>query len=319
MAEVEKDLGDAIIPVRCPAYPEHIINVVPVQAGLDPEQDMGRLLTTFEGAEVSVGGSSTYPLGNVGGAYMEALDALSRTEYRKVKMIVNRTKAVGLVDVLPADLARAWASRALHPVLATSGQEILNAVAIALEFKTTKAARIIRISRNTLHRRVAKVFADVGCNPGRTLDRIVVSLAIQIIATHGVDTSHDHRVSLHEVLSVQPVQTWAEKFLRPLATDDRDLLRTVRAWVLAEFDADTAGAQLNIAGRTVRWRIQTAAEPLMERDLITIWPPTDEDPGEQRLSGIRPLTIALYATTPPGGARPALTDPAPPTAAPRFP
>jgi hypothetical protein len=52
----------------------------------------------------------------------------------------------------------------------------------------------------------------------------------------------------------------------------------------------------------------------MERDLITIWPPIDEDPGEQRLSGIRPLTVALYVTTPLGGARPPLTDPAAPPA-----
>jgi hypothetical protein len=312
LAEMEKDLGDTTLPVRCPAYPEHIINVVPVHTEHDPEQEIGRLLTTFDGARVSVGGSSPYPMANVGAAYTEALEALGRTEYRTEKMIVNRAKALGLADVLPADLARAWASRVLHPVLtATGGMQILSSVAMALEFKTTKASRIIRIHRNTLQRRVAKVFAALGFVPERTLDRVVVSLAIQIVATHGADPSPYREVSLDDVLGVAPVRGWAEKLLRPLATDSRDLLQTVRAWVLAEFDSAAAGHQLRLSDRTVRWRVQTA-ETLMERDLITIWPPTDEDPGEQRLSGIRPLTVALYVTTPPGGARPPLTDPAAP-------
>ena len=314
LAEVEKDLGDTALPVRCPAYPEHIISIVPVNSGHDPEQDIGRLLTTFDGARVSVGGSSRYPMANVGAAYSEALEALGRTEYRAEKMIVNRTKVLGLADILPADLARAWASRVLDPVLtATGGMQILSSVAMALEFKTTKASRIIRIHRNTLQRRVAKVFADLGFVPERTLDRIVVSLAIQIVATHGADPSPYRQVSLDNVLGVAPVRAWAEKFLRPLATDSRDLLQTVRAWVLAEFDSDAAGSRLHVSDRTVRWRVQ-AAETLMERDLITIWPPIDEDPGEQRLSGIRPLTVALHVTTPLGGARPPLTDPAAPPA-----
>ena len=78
--------------------------------------------------------------------------------------------------------------------------------------------------------------------------------------------------------------------------------------MLAAFDSEAAGRRLGLGDRAVRRRVRTA-ETLMECDLITIWPPTDEDPGEQRLSGIRPLTVALYVTTPPGGTRPPLTDP----------
>ncbi|WP_328373538.1 hypothetical protein OG800_50485 (plasmid) [Streptomyces sp. NBC_00445] len=310
-AEVEKTLGEAMLPVRCPAYPEHIINVVPVRPEYDPEKAIGGLITAFEGAQVSVGGSSPYSLVNVGGAYTEALEALGRTEYRSDKMIVNEKKVLGLADILPADLARSWASRVLHPVLAApGGMQILSSVAMALEFKTAKASRIIRLHRNTLHRRVTNVLTDLGFTPERVLDRIVASLAIQIVATHGADMSPDRTVTLDDVLSAAPVSVWADKFLRPLATDSRDLLGTLRAWVLAEFDTVTAAAQVQLSDRTIRWRVQEA-EKLMERDLITVWPPTDEDPGEQRLSGIRPLTVALYVTTPPGGARPALTDPSP--------
>jgi hypothetical protein len=224
-------------------------------------------------------------------------------------MIVNRTKVVGLADILPVDLARTWASGVLYPVLVSpGGQEIISSVAMALEFTTTKAARILDVHRNTLHRRVASVFSDIGYASDRTLDRIVVSLAIQIIAAHGADLSPDKMVSLHDVLKVDPVREWSEKFLSPLTADGGKLLQTAREWVLAEFDVDAAGAQLGIAGRTVRHRIERA-EPLMEKDLITIWPPTVEDPGEQRLSGIRPLTVALYASALPGGIRPALNAP----------
>ncbi|MEU5061284.1 MULTISPECIES: hypothetical protein [unclassified Streptomyces] len=52
--------------------------------------------------------------------------------------------------------------------------------------------------------------------------------------------------SLHEVLSGQEVSAWAAKFLRPLAADPKDLLHTLRTWVLAEFDPDAAGAQLHV-------------------------------------------------------------------------
>ncbi|MER5960363.1 hypothetical protein [Streptomyces sp. NPDC001893] len=47
----------------------------------------------------------------------------------------------------------------------------------------------------------------------------------------------------------------------------------------------------------------------MEKDLITVWPASNEDTDGQRLSGIRPLAIALYPTTPPGHARPLLPAP----------
>ncbi|MFJ9379310.1 hypothetical protein [Streptomyces sp. NPDC101455] len=306
MAEVDKYLGDATLAVRCPAYPDQIINVIPKQLGHDPEEDVSRLLTAFTEAKVRVGGSSPYPLVSLGSAYAEALDALGRTMRGSEKMIVTRTKAVGLADILPADLARTWASGVLYPVLVSpGGQEIISSVAMALEFTTTKAARILDIHRNTLHRRVANVFADIGYASDRTLDRITVSLAIQIIAALGADLSPDKTVSLHDVLTVKPVRDWAESFLDPLNIDDGKLLKTAREWVLAEFDVDAAGAQLGIAGRTVRHRIERA-EPLMEKDLITIWPPTVDDPGEQRLSGIRPLTVALYASALPGGIRPAL-------------
>ncbi|WP_326779188.1 helix-turn-helix domain-containing protein [Streptomyces sp. NBC_01445] len=310
LAEMEKHLDGWALSVRCPAYPQHIISVLPVQPGRkDSCERVRQLLESFQNSRVSAGGSLPHPLRDIAAAYGEALDALLHAAQRAEPMVVTATRTPALAEILPAAPARAWASNLLRPILTMQGgQEVLHSLGVALEFKTTAAARIIGVHRNTLHRRISKAFAGIGCRPDRTLDRVVVSLALQIIGAHGPDLSGQHTATLHDVLSGQAVSAWAAKFLRPLAADPKDLLHTLRTWVLTEFDPDAAGAQLHVSGRTVRWRVQEA-EPLMEKDLITGWPASDEDPGEQRLSGIRPLAIALYATTPPGAARPPLPDP----------
>jgi predicted DNA-binding protein (UPF0251 family) len=309
MAEVERNLEGQALAVRCPAYHEHIIIVVPQQPGHDAEHEILRLREAFRTADVAVGGSVPHPLEGVGNAYGEAADALARAAHHPERTVITAPRAPGLVDILPAGPAYAWASGFLQPILGMpkSGAQILEATAMALEFRTSAAARIIGVHRNTVARRVSQVCAGVGLNPERTLDRIALSLAIQIVNVHPRDDSgHRHDASLHNLLTHSHVRAWADKALRPLADDRRDLLRTLRAWVLAEFNADAAAARLGIATKTVRSHIR-AAEPLLEKDLITGLPQDmEEEEGEQRLSGIRPLTVALYATTPPGGARPAL-------------
>ncbi|MFE5597200.1 helix-turn-helix domain-containing protein [Streptomyces sp. NPDC056549] len=308
MAAAEKEFAGTALPIRCPAYPQHIITVMPEHPDRDPELAVRQILSTFQKVGVTAGGSLSHPLERIAGAYVEALDALQRANHRAERMIVNASRAPGLADILPASMARAWASRVLEPILTSpDAHEVLKSLTLALEFKTGSAARIINIHRNTVHRRVTKAFESMGYQPDRALDRIAVSLALQAIDAHGPSTNHDHiDVSLHDLLLSQPVRAWAEKFLRPLAADERHL-RTLRAWVHNEFDVGATAAQLLVAPRTVRSWIKDT-EPLVEKDLITIWPLSDEDQGEQRLSGIRPLTVALYATTPLHGPYPALPD-----------
>lgn len=307
MGEVERSLDGHALAVRCPAYHEHIIIVVPHHPGHDAESELRRLREAFSTADVAVGGSLAHPLEGVGNAYGEAADALARATHHPDRTVITSSRKPGLVDILPAAPARAWAGRFLHPILSMpkEGRQILEATAMALEFRTSAAARIIGVHRNTVARRVNQVCAGVGINPERTLDRIALSLAIQIVGTHPAGRPDAEDVSLHTLLTHPQVQGWADKALRPLADDRRDLIRTLRAWVLSEFNADVAAARLGIATKTVRSHIR-AAEPLLEKDLITGLPQDSEEENEQRLSGIRPLTVALYATTPPGTAHPAL-------------
>ncbi|WP_436792025.1 helix-turn-helix domain-containing protein [Yinghuangia sp. YIM S10712] len=308
MAEVERSLDGHALAVRCPAYHEHIIVVVPQHPGHDAESELRKVREAFSTANVAVGGSLAHPLEGVGNAYGEAADALARAAHHPERTVITSSRTPGLVDILPAAPARAWAGRFLQPILSMpkEGRQVLEATAMALEFRTSAAARIIGVHRNTVARRVNQVCAGVGINPERTLDRIALSLAIQIVNTHPAGPSdHAEDVSLHHLLTHAQVRAWADKALRPLADDRRDLIRTLRAWVLSEFNADVTAARLGIATKTVRSHIR-AAEPLLEKDLITGLPQDTEEEGEQRLSGIRPLTVALYATTPPGSAHPAL-------------
>lgn len=317
MAEVERSLDTHALAVRCPAFHDHIIIVVPRQPDYEPEHELRKLREAFSSANVAVGGSAPHPLDGVVNAYGEASDALVRAAHHPERTVMTTSRAPGLVDVLPAGPAHAWASRFLQPILSMprQGQQTLEATAMALEFRTSAAARVIGVHRNTVARRVSQVCAGVGINPDRTLDRIALSLAIQIVSVYPLnDSGYTEEVSLHDLLTHNQVRAWADKALRPLADDRRDLLRTLRAWVMAEFNADVAAARLGIATKTVRSHIR-AAEPLLEKDLITGLPQdVEEEEGEQRLSGIRPLTVALYATTPPGRPYPALLSlHAPPT------
>lgn len=311
MAEVERNLEDRALAVRCPAFHEHIIVVAPQHEGHDAENELRQLREAFSVANVSVGGSLPHPLEGVGNAYGEASDALVRASHHPERTVITSARTPSLVDVLPAGPAYAWASRLLHPILSLpkEGTQILEATAMALEFRTSAAARVIGVHRNTVARRVAQVCGAVGVNPERTLDRITLSLAIQIVSTYPREDTALPAASLHDLLTHAQVRAWADKALRPLADDRRDLVRTLRAWVLAEFNADAAAGTLGVATKTVRSHIR-AAEGLLERDLITGMPQDIvEDTDEQRLSGLRPLAVALYATTPPGSPRPLLPDP----------
>lgn len=307
MAEVERSFQDRALAIRCPAYHEHIIVLVPEHPGTDGERELRILRQAFRTADVAVGGSPVHPLEEVGDAYGEAADALSRAVHHPERTVITSSRTPGLVDVLP-DAARTWAAGFLEPILSLprTGQQILEATAMALEFRTSAAARVIGVHRNTIARRVNHVCAEIGINPERTLDRITLSLAIQIVSALPSTTAGPGAdVSLHGVLCHPQVRGWADRTLRPLADDRRDLIRTLRTWVLTEFNADATAARLGIATKTVRAHIH-AAEPLLAKELITGLPQDVAEEGEQRLSGLRTLTVALYATTPPGGAHPAL-------------
>ncbi|MDH6228421.1 MULTISPECIES: helix-turn-helix domain-containing protein [Streptomyces] len=309
MAQADRLFAGQALSVACPAFDNHIISVVPLVEGQEHEHIVRHLLEVFRTAGVHTGGSQPHELKQVGDAYDEALAALTRASHHPERIVVASPRPPGLADVLPTGPARSWATALLRPILSTARIRQLELTAMALEFRTTAASKVLGMHRNTLARRVGQTCEAVGLDPERTMHRIALSLAIQVVRMHGTGSAAETGppATLHDILVGQEVRAWADKTLRPLATDRRDLVRTLRAWVTCEFHVERAAARAGIAPKTVRAHIQ-AAEHLLERDFITGIPQDlMEDHGEHRLSGIRPLTCAVYATTPPGEPYPALT------------
>ncbi|WP_328466945.1 helix-turn-helix domain-containing protein [Streptomyces sp. NBC_00448] len=311
LAEAEHTLAERALAIRCPAYRRHLIFLAPHRTSARAEEGLHRLMDTFADARVLLGGSLAHPLDAVPDAYGEALDCLTRAG-RNPDRIAMATRSTGIVDVLAPEAALAWATHLLRPVLAMprGGGQILETTAMAVEFEMSATARVIGVHRNTVTRRVRQVFDAVGLDQDAILDRVVLSLAAQIVARYGSadrggrDADAGTVPDLHTLLSDPALRAWAEKALRPLADDRRDLLRTVREWVRHGCRYEPAAASLGIAAKTVRSRIR-AAEPLLERDLIGELPLVPGE-SEHRLASVRPLAVALYATTGPGVPRPPL-------------
>jgi predicted DNA-binding protein (UPF0251 family) len=304
LAEAERTLADEALAVRCPAFDSHVIVVAPHHPHTRPEQGLHRVLDTFADARVLLGGSLAHPLDATADAYVEALDSLTRAG-RSPDRIAMATRTTGIVDVLAPAPARAWASHLLHPVLTLprGGRQVLETTAIAVEFEISAAARVMGVHRNTVARRVRQVFEAVGLDHERILDRVVFSLAAQIDGRHGADPGQDPATApdLHTLLGEPALRAWADKTLRPLADDRRDLLRTVRAWIQHGCRFEAAALSLGIAAKTVRAHIR-AAEPLLARDLTTGPPVDDVEAAGHRLASVRPLAVALYATAHDGSA-----------------
>ncbi|BBA98880.1 hypothetical protein RVR_5243 [Actinacidiphila reveromycinica] len=309
LAEAERALAAQALAIRCPAYRRHLIFLAPHRTGARAEEGLHRLMNTFADARVLLGGSLSHPLDAVPDAYGEALDCLTRAG-RAPGRIAMATRSTGVIDVLDPPAALAWATRLLRPVLAMprGGRQILETTAMAVEFEMSATARVMGVHRNTVTRRVRQVFDAVGLDQDAILDRVVFSLAAQVVARHGtgdpIGRDPGAVPDLHALLGEPPLRAWAEKALRPLAADRRDLLRTVREWVRHGCRYEPAAASLGVAAKTVRSRIR-AAEPLLEQDLIDELPRMPGE-SEHRLASIRPLAVALYATTGPGAPRPPL-------------
>lgn len=307
MAEVERSFQDRALAVRCPAYHEHIIVLVPEHPGTDGEHELRTVRQAFGTADVAVGGSPVRPLEEVGdgyrgsgrrpvprgsppGAHGHHLVPHPRPGGRPAGRRPYVGRRVPRADPEPA------ASRAIDPGSHRDGTGVPD------------------VRGGPRHRRAPQHDRPAG-QPRVRRDRDQPGPHAR--PHHALPGDPDRRhtplgapgqgsdVSLHGVLSHPQVRGWADRTLRPPADDRRDLIRTLRTWVLTEFNADAAAARLGIAAKTVRAHIH-AAEPLLAKDLITGLPQDVAEEGEQRLSGLRTLTVALYATTPPGGAHPTL-------------
>lgn len=304
---------------RCPAF-NHVVVVDPLDdGGEEGPESTSQVLRRQVGASPghTLGASRPHALGDAPDAYAEATDALTtaRTTPSGVAFVGERHH---LVDVLPVDHARRWSGALLHPLLTeptARREELLHTLDLGLELPHKTAGQALGIHRNTVTHRVDHCFAALHLDRGNVLDRILLSTALRIRHTHGHQPPTDPEPGAADnfaaMLAAPEVRSWAAQLLDPLSGDPRDLLRTLRTWLAHNTHVNATAAALALSPATVRNHLH-AALPLIRHEPPLAWhgvPPLAD--GVRALSGIRPLTLALYATTG--------TPPLPSTAAEREP
>ncbi|MGW2083097.1 hypothetical protein ACWCOW_40570 [Streptomyces sp. NPDC001939] len=308
-ARVEARIGDIGLAVRCPAFDGHVIVVAPHP---DPSAYEAPAITALRsfvadgGPHLSLGISPVLPMVEIADGYGMAYEAIATARISPGRAAVA-TPAPGLLDALPQAAAQQWATSLLRPVLSQKGADYnLATVARVLEFEVAAVSKIFGIHRNTLSRRLRSTMQATGLNSARALDRITLSLALQIHAMHGPAPSHPvtHPVpGLADLLADPQVTAWATDTLAPLRQEQSDrrtlsgetITLTLRTWASQDFRVDAAAQFLDLRSTTVRGHIR-AAEGLLGLVLLSsAGHLSGEEDGPRKQNGLRNLAAALHA------------------------
>lgn len=265
--------GRALL-VRCPAYEQHLIAVVPLPAEAavcDERTDgVGPALRRTVAAQdgVFLGGSGRHPLERTSEAYAEASRALAVARLRPDRMAAH-TAQTRLTEILDPAATGRWAAEALRPLdsLPYPGKgPLLATVGLGLEFTAVNAARILGVSRNTVRARMDRVGGLLGLDLTDVRARAALHLALHTHA-HG-PAEPGPAAPLDRLLDTEGVRGWAAELLGRLDADDRDLRRTLRAWIAENTGVERAAGRLGLHPQTVREHVRSA-EPLLRRQLFT--------------------------------------------------
>ncbi|WP_327576970.1 hypothetical protein [Streptomyces sp. NBC_00145] len=188
-APIEARIGDIGLAVRCPVFDGHVIVVAPHP---DPSTHEAPAITALRsfvadgGTYLSLGMSPVLPMVEIADGYGMAYEAIATARISGSRA-APATTAAGLLGALPQAAALQWATSLLGPVLSQKkgAAQYLPPVAMALEFEVAGASKIFAIHRNTLSRRVRSTMQATGLDSARALDRITLSLALQIHTMHG--------------------------------------------------------------------------------------------------------------------------------------
>ncbi|MEV6670253.1 helix-turn-helix domain-containing protein [Streptomyces sp. NPDC051162] len=272
--ECEAAVDGRALLVRCPAYEQHLIAVVPLPGGAaarDERTDgvgpaLRRIVAARDG--VFLGGSGRHPLARTSEAYGEASRALAVARLRPDRMAAHAAQT-RLTEILDLAAAGRWAAGVLRPLDSLpypSRGPLLATVGLGLEFTAVNAARILGVSRNTVRARMDRVGGLLGLDLTDVRARAALHLALH---AHGHGPAEPGpAVPLDGLLGTEGVRGWAAELLGRLAADDRELRRTLRAWIAENTGVERAAGRLGLHPQTVREHVRSA-EPLLRRQLFT--------------------------------------------------
>ncbi|GLW47281.1 DNA-binding protein [Streptomyces sp. NBRC 14336] len=253
--------------VRCPAMDGHVIVVTP------RDSVAGALRSLIESRpRVFLGGSARQSLARTATAYGQAVSALAVAHFRpdQAAVYAERTHPERLLD--PAAL-REWTARLLRPfdrLPHHTRAELLATTRLGLEFTAVSAAKVLGVSRNTVRARMERAETLLGTDFTDLTARAVVHLALNAheSAAHDPDRAPGTPpADTADLFTGAALRAWANDLLARLATDSRDLRRTVRTWIAAGGNAERAAQTLGFHAQTVREHVR-AAEPVLERQLL---------------------------------------------------
>ncbi|MEH0416368.1 helix-turn-helix domain-containing protein [Streptomyces sp. B21-083] len=261
--------GHALI-VRCPAVDEHLIVVAPIDRGQDLAGPELRSIVG-EHPDTFIGGSVRHGLAQTATAYGQAVSALAVARFHpdRAAVYAERTHPERLMNPLAL---RGWADRLLSPLDDLphhTRAELLATTRLGFSFTAVKTAIILGVSRNTVRARMERVEGLLDADFSDLTTRAAVQLALntQAAVQDEPRAAAAPPTGLTELLRTDPLLAWANGLLGRLATDTRDLRRTVRTWIAVGGNAERTAQVLGIHAQTVRDHVRSA-EPVLERQLL---------------------------------------------------
>ena len=250
--------------VRCPVYTRHVIVIAPAEdatvAGMLREM-------AADDPAYHVGSSLAAPLGKVASAYRQAFHALSVARHRADRYAGFRAR--GELSGLLVEVGAGWAARTLAPLLSyrparpqdPDADELIATLTSWLDFNS-RAARHLKVHRNTLAARLRQIGSLLGDDLAEVPTQARLALALQLRGGPG-----DPTVTLDELLASPECRSWAEHQLEPLRGSDPRLLDTLRAWISHRAQIAPTAEALRVSASAVRKRL-LRIETLTQRSLL---------------------------------------------------
>lgn len=250
--------------VRCPVYNRHV--VVVARSDADDFVDALRELVAGDAA-YHVGSSEEVALTDFAAAYRHAFHAVAVARHRPERYAAFRDR--GELAELLAGVGAAWAAGLLAPLRAyrparaqdPDADELLMTLTSWLTFHG-RAARHLRVHRNTLTTRLRNIESVLGADLADVGTQSRLNLALRLAAPTGTPAA-----SLDELLARPEVRGWAQCQLAPLRGSDPRLLDTLRAWLDHGAQVGPAAAALRVSASGLRKRL-IRVEELIQRSLL---------------------------------------------------
>ncbi|GAB3289321.1 helix-turn-helix domain-containing protein [Parasphingorhabdus pacifica] len=261
--------------VRCPVYTGHIIVVAPGVEDVTelPEAVESRVrCLAGQRGEMRVGASRVVALRDVAVGYEQAFHALTTARESAERYAVFNPRAELAALLRPA--GQRWSRRLLAPLLDyvperpqdPDSDELVVTLGSWLNFHH-RAARQLKIHRNTLALRLSRLEWLLGCDPRDLGTQSMLQLALRMRDLPKSRSEGGDR-SVGALFEAPAVRLWAEHQLGPLLSEDtRELLETLRAWLKCNARLDATATALGISGSGVRKRL-LRIEHLLGRSLL---------------------------------------------------